>query len=127
VPVTWTASDGPGPTYDGCANVGPAAVARAFGGGDDPLTTKDGHHNINNIQVALDPGGRTATIRGEMDIKSGQPNSAVNGGTITPIWTGHYYGRVVLTSQGWRFTLWEPIVDQPINMGALCAANNSPS
>jgi hypothetical protein len=48
----------------------------------------------------------------------------LTGGTITPIWTGHYYGRVVLTPAGWRFTLLEPIVDQPINLGNLCAANN---
>ena len=127
VPVTWTAADGPGPDYNGCSNIGPAAVARAFGGQDNRLTTTDSHHNINNVQVTLDPGGRTATVRGEMDIKSGAPNAAVNGGSINPIWTGHYYGRVVLTNGGWRFQLWEPIVDQPINMGALCAANNPAS
>ena len=125
VPVTWTPADGPGPDYSGCNNIGPAQVAAAFGGADNPLTTRASHHNINDVQVTLDPGDRSATVRGEMYIASGSPNSTVTGGTITPIWTGHYYGRVVLTSQGWRFTLWQPIVDQPINMGTLCAANNA--
>jgi hypothetical protein len=123
--LTWTSADGPGPDYSACNNIGPAAISRAVGGpATRPLTTTDVHHNINDIQVQLDRGGQTATVRGEMDIFSGQPNKTLNGGTETEIWSGHYFGHVLLTSQGWKFTLWEPIVDQPTNLGSDCAVNN---
>lgn len=122
--VTWTPADGPGPDYSACNNIGPAAIARAIG--KRPLTTTAFHHNINDIQIVLDPGGKTATVRGEMDIIAGQPNSTLTGGTTIPIWTGHYYGHVRLTKAGWKFELWEPIVDQPINLGADCSVNNPP-
>lgn len=123
--LTWTPADGPGPDYSACNNIGPAAISRAVGGpATRPLTSTDVHHNINDVQVVLDPGGQTATVRGEMDIFTGQPNAALNGGTETEVWSGHYFGHVLLTPQGWRFTLWEPIVDQPTNLGSDCAVNN---
>jgi hypothetical protein len=58
-----------------------------------------------------------------MYISLGTTNATKTGGTITPLWTGHYYGRVRLTSQGWKFDYWSPIVDQPIELGG-CYANN---
>jgi hypothetical protein len=123
--VTWTPADGPGPDYSACNNIGPAAISAAVGGpATRPLTTTDVHHNINDIQVQLDRGGQTATVRGEMDIFTGQPNKTLNGGTQTEVWSGHYFGHVRLTHQGWKFTLWEPIVDQPTNLGSDCAVNN---
>jgi hypothetical protein len=122
VPLSWHPASGR--SYDHCDNVGPAAVSRFFGGpGTSPRGTPFGHHQITNLQVQLDRGGQTATVRGGMSISLGTTNATKTGGTITPLWTGHYYGRVRLTPQGWKFDYWSPIVDQPIEL-AGCYANN---
>jgi hypothetical protein len=122
VPLSWHPASGR--SYDHCDNVGPAAVSRFFGGpATSPRKTPFSHHQVTNLQIQLDRGGQTATVRGGMYISLGTTNATKTGGTITPLWTGHYYGRVRLTSQGWRFDYWAPIVDQPIEL-AGCYANN---
>jgi hypothetical protein len=125
VPLSWHPASGP--SYDHCDNVGPAAVSRFFGGpGLAPRTTTAVHHVITNLQVRVEPSGRRAIVRGSMWISLGQTNSDATGGTITPIWTGRYYGKVRLTSDGWKFDYWAPIVDQPIETAGCYANNKNP-
>ena len=124
-PLQWHPASGP--SYDHCDNVGPAAVSRFFGGpGLAPRTTAAVHHQISNLQIKVDPGGKTGTVRGSMWISLGVTNAEVNGGTITPIWTGRYFGKVRLTDQGWKFDYWAPIVDQPIETAGCYANNKNP-
>jgi hypothetical protein len=125
VPLSWHPASGR--SYDHCDNVGPAAVSRFFGGpGTSPRKAPFSHHQVTNLQIQLDRGGQTATVRGGMYISLGTTNSTKTGGTITPLWTGHYYGRVRLTPQGWRFDYWAPIVDQPIELAGCYANNENP-
>jgi len=125
VPLSWKPASGP--SYDRCDNIGPAAVSRFFGGpGLAPRTTASVHHVITNLQVKVDRGGRTGTVRGSMWISIGTTNAEATGGTITPIWTGRYYGKVRLTGEGWKFDYWAPIVDQPIETAGCFANNKNP-
>jgi hypothetical protein len=125
VPLSWHPASGP--SYDRCDNIGPAAVSRFFGGpGLAPRTTTAVHHVITNLQIKVDPHGQTGTIRGSMWISIGQTNADATGGTITPIWTGRYYGKVRLTNEGWKFDYWAPIVDQPIETAGCFANNKNP-
>jgi SnoaL-like protein len=125
VPLSWHPASGP--SYDQCNNVGPAAVARFFGGpGSFPRTSTVGHHVITNLQITVDKDGDTGIVRGTQTITFGTVNSAGNGGTASVVLTGRYYGLVRLTPQGWKFDLWEPIEDQPGEIPGCLANNQNP-
>jgi hypothetical protein len=40
--------------------------------------------------------------------------------------TGRYHGKVRLTSEGWKFDYWAPIVDQPIETAGCYANSKNP-
>lgn len=105
----WNAGN---PVVCGTA-VGPAGVERYWGTTISPRTSEAGHHNLSNVQVMLDPGDRSATVRATQLISVGIPNSTNTTGTAEVLLTGRYYGKVVLTDEGWRFARWFAIEDQP--------------
>jgi hypothetical protein len=125
VPLSWHPASGP--SYDQCNNVGPAAVARFFGGpGSFARGAVAGHHVITNLQITVNPDGRTGVVRGTQLITVGIPNAAGNGGTVSTPLTGRYYGLVRLTSEGWKFDLWEPTEDEPSEIPGCFANNKNP-
>jgi hypothetical protein len=93
--------------------VGPAGVEKYWGTTVSARTSAAFHHNLQNVQVMLDPGDRTATVRCTQLISIGTPNSTNTSGTAAVTLTGRYYGKVVLTHEGWRFALWFAIEDLP--------------
>jgi hypothetical protein len=112
----WNAGD---PVVCGTA-VGPAGLEHYWGGATEansPRSAAAGHHNLQNVQVVLDPGDRSATVRATQLISFG--NSTLNPatGTASVVLTGRYYGKVVLTDQGWKFQRWFAIEDQPSPLG----------
>jgi hypothetical protein len=63
VPLSWHPASVP--SYDQCNNVGPAAVARFFGGpGLLPRGAVAAHHVITNLQITVNPNGTTVVVRG---------------------------------------------------------------
>ena len=112
--------NGGNPVVCGTA-VGPAGLQHYWGGptgANSPRTPTAGHHNLQNVQVILGPGDKTATVRATQAITVGIPNSTNTSGTASLVLTGRYYGKVVLTSQGWKFQRWFAIEDQPSPTGA---------
>lgn len=93
--------------------VGPAGVEKYWGTTVSARTSAAFHHNLQNVQVMLDPGDRTATVRCTQLISIGTPNSTNTSGTAAVTLTGRYYGKVVLTDEGWKFARWFAIEDQP--------------
>jgi hypothetical protein len=93
--------------------VGPAGVEKYWGTTVSARTSATFHHNLQNVQVMLDPGDRTATVRCTQLISIGTPNSTNTSGTAAVTLTGRYYGKVVLTDEGWKFARWFAIEDQP--------------
>ena len=93
--------------------VGPAGVEKYWGTTVSARTSAAFHHNLQNVQVMLDPGDRTATVRCTQLISVGIPNSTNTSGTAEVVLTGRYYGKVVLTDEGWKFARWFAIEDQP--------------
>jgi hypothetical protein len=105
----WNAGN---PVVCGTA-VGPAGVEKYWGTTISARTSAAFHHNLSNVQVMLDPGDRTATVRCTQLISIGIPNSTNTSGTAEVTLTGRYYGKVVLTDEGWKFARWFAIEDQP--------------
>jgi SnoaL-like domain len=113
----WNAGN---PVVCGTA-VGPVGLEHYWGGpteADSARTATGSHHNLQNVQVMLDPGNKSATVRATQAITVGIPNSTNTSGTASLVLTGRYYGKVVLTSQGWKFQRWFAIEDQPSPLGA---------
>jgi hypothetical protein len=126
IPLYWNPASGP--SYNTCNNVGPAQVTAFFGGpGLFPRTITNGHHVITNIQIEVDRSGVTGVVRGTMNITIGTATgSPPNGGTISFWVTGRYWGRARLTSDGWKFDEWDPIVDEPVVIPGCFANNQNP-
>ena len=93
--------------------VGPAGVEKYWGTTVSARTATAFHHNLQNVQVMLDPGDKTATVRCTQLISIGIPNSTNTSGTAQVTLTGRYLGKVVLTDEGWKFARWFAIEDQP--------------
>jgi SnoaL-like domain len=93
--------------------VGPAGVEKYWGTTVSARTSAAFHHNLQNVQVMLDPGDKTATVRCTQLISIGTPNSTNTSGTAAVTLTGRYLGKVVLTDEGWKFARWFAIEDQP--------------
>jgi hypothetical protein len=93
--------------------VGPAGVEKYWGTTVSSRTSLAFHHNLQNVQVMLDRGDRSATVRVTQLISIGTPNSTNTSGTAAVSLTGRYYGKVVLTDEGWKFARWFAIEDQP--------------
>ena len=98
--------------------VGPAGVEKYWGTTVTPRTSSAFHHNLQNVQVMLGPGDTTATVRVTQLISIGTSNSTDTSGTAEVTITGRYYGKVVLTHEGWRFARWFAIEDLPTNTSA---------
>jgi hypothetical protein len=125
VPLSWHPASGP--SYDRCDNVGPAAVARFFGGpGSFPRGPIAGHHVITNLQITVNPDGVTSIVRGTQTITVGIPNADNTGGTVSVPLSGRYYGLVRLTSNGWKFDWWQPTEDEPSFIPGCLANNQNP-
>jgi SnoaL-like domain len=125
VPLSWHPASGP--SYDQCDNVGPAAVARFFGGpGVHPRGPVAGHHVITNLQIQVNPDGVTGIVRGTQTITVGIPNADNTGGTVSTPLTGRYWGLVRLTSNGWKFDWSQPTEDEPSFIPGCLANNQNP-
>jgi hypothetical protein len=114
----WNAGN---PVVCGTA-VGPSGLEHYWGGptgANSPRSATAGHHNLQNVQVMLDPGDKSATVRATqlISVGSGSPGSNPSG-TASVVLTGRYYGKVVLTNQGWKFQRWFAIEDQPSPLGS---------
>jgi hypothetical protein len=108
----WNAGN---PVVCGTA-VGPEGLEKYWGGENEtntPRSSTAGHHNLQNVQVMLDPGDKSATVRCTQLISVGTSNSTNTTGTAAVVLTGRYYGKVVLTDEGWKFARWFAIEDQP--------------
>ena len=108
----WNAGN---PVVCGTA-VGPEGLEHYWGdatGADRPRTATAAHHNLQNVQVLLDHGNKSATVRATQAITVGSGS-----GTASLVLTGRYYGKVVLTDEGWKFQRWFAIEDQPSPLGS---------
>jgi hypothetical protein len=126
IPLYWHPASGN--SYDKCNNVGPDQIAGFFGGpGLFPRGIVNGHHVITNLQIKVNKDGITGLVRATMTITIGTATGTPPDGGTTSFWvTGRYWGRVRLTSDGWKFDEWDPIVDQPVVIQGCFVNNKNP-
>ncbi len=60
------------------------------------------------------------------DGSSGNPNCEVAATVGIEQLVADYYGEVRLTSEGWKFELWEPTEDEPSEIPGCLANNQNP-